>query len=139
MCSSDLDLKLLPVCGGRKLNRVYIAANAPAWQKVDKRCRELGLRVEKSFNAEFDVWLREARGRWLVLACVGDDLVLPEKYRKSHSPLSMDQIRGELKKAAHGTARRTLDDGTAVILLYGRTDDDIQKAVEELPAPAEKK
>jgi hypothetical protein len=122
------DLGLLPPSGGRPLNRAYIAANSPVWQMIHERCDALGV-PPSSFNCEFDQRLRAARGGRLVLTCVGDALVLPEKYHKSHSPMSVAEIQEALKTKAYGSARRTLEDGTSVILLFGRTVEDIKAAV----------
>ena len=125
------DLGLLPPSGGRPLNLVHIAANSPVWQMLDDRCNKLGF-YPSSFNVQFEVKLRAAKGGRLVLTCVGDTLVLPEKFHKSHSPMSFQEIQDALKKVAHGSARRTLDDGTRVILLFGRTVEDIKSAVDDL-------
>ena len=127
-----LDLKDLPVLGGRPLrHRVDIAGSAGV-DKVVERCVKLGHPPGNTFNRNFDKWIPAASGHVLVLTCVGDKLELPEKYQRSHSPLTIDQIREALKKAPHGSARRALEDGTRVILLYGRTDEDIVTAAEKL-------
>jgi hypothetical protein len=125
------DLKLLPPSGGRPLNQIHIAANSPVWQMLHERCHRLGLHPS-SFNHQFEVRLRAAQGGHLVLTCVGETLVLPEKFHKSHSPLSPREIQEALKKASHGSARRTLDDGTRVVLIYGRTVNDLRAEVEKL-------
>jgi len=126
------DLKQLPVSGGRDLGfDAYIAANSPVYQMVDARCSKLGLKAF-SFNGGFSRHLRDARGLLLILTSVDGELVLPEKFHKSHSPLSPGEIREALKKSAHGSRARTLKDGTRVILLYGRTVDDLRKPVEQL-------
>ena len=127
----DFDLKLLPVSGGRDLKKVYISGNSPVWEMVQMRCNRLGIRSH-AFNGQFDRKLREARGLRLVLTSVGEDLALPEKFHATHSPLSPREIRAALEKAASGTASRTLDDGTRVLLIYGRTSEDIRRVVEDL-------
>jgi len=128
----NFDLKLLPVLGGRVLTRrVHVAGNAGV-DKVLERCLKLGLAPGNTFNRNFDRWIPAARGHFLVLTCVGGDFVLPEKFQKSHSPLTGDQIREALKKSPQGSARRSLEDGTQVILLYGLTEEHLAAEAERL-------
>jgi len=127
----DFDLAQLPVIGGHSIRpHVSVAGNGAEW--ILERCRAQGFLTGMSFNQNFDKWMPAIAGGILVLTCIGEDFALPEKYHKSHSPLSIAEIRDALKMSPRGSARRTLDDGTKVFLLYGRTDDDLKKAVEEL-------
>jgi len=132
---AGFDVSALPGFGrGRDIsgNAVYIAADSPIWQQLQKACTSAGYRVRKCFNSEFNRYLPEARGNILIIACVGDRLVLPEKYHDEHLPITAGEIRVRLKTESHGIARRQLRDGTRIILIFGRDNESINKAVEVL-------
>jgi hypothetical protein len=129
------DLSRLPGPGrGRDISGsgIYIVADSPVWQWVQKTCTSQGYRVRHSFNTGFDQYLPEARGNILIVACVGDRLVLPPKYHDEYLPIGEKEIKARLKTEGHGIARRRLDDGTRVILIFGRDNESIHRAVEVL-------
>ncbi len=88
--------------------------------------------MRKSFNTEFDTYLPEARGNILIVTCVGDRVVLPGKYHDEYLPIAEKDIKARMKTKNQGIARRRLDDGTRVIMIYGRDNESIHRAVEVL-------
>ncbi len=128
------DLSKLPVPEGRRLlkHRVLIAANRPVWQWLVERCRSLDCEVVASFNSDFDKFIPEAKGHILIVTCVGDKLVLPEKYHDSILATSLERLKALVASEPHGRLSRKLSDGTTVVLLYARDEDEMKKAVEEL-------
>ncbi|MHC4155938.1 MAG: transglutaminase-like domain-containing protein [Planctomycetota bacterium] len=132
---AGFDASSLPGFGsGRDIsgNTVYIAADSPVWKWLQKACTSQGYRVRKSFNTAFDRYLPEARGNILIVACVGDRLVLADKYHDEYMPITAGKIKARLNAENHGIVRRQLDDGTRVILIFGRDNESIHKAIEAL-------
>jgi hypothetical protein len=132
------DMSKLPVPGGDRLSshKTLIAANRPVWQWLTDRCHDLGCEGVFSFNSEFEKYLAEARGHLLIVTCVGDTLVFPEKDVDSLLPTSREKLEKLVAEKAHGQLSRRLADGTNVVLLYARNEDEMRKAVEELTLDA---
>ena len=130
----DFDLTQLPPgVGDRGRNladRVYVAADSPVWQMIDKHLRGAGHKV-RSFNTNWDAELQAAKGGDLVITCVGERLVLPSQ-RHDLLPIPYDEIQAKLHATAGGVERKTADDGTRVVLLYTRDVPAMEKLVEEL-------
>lgn len=104
---------------GRSLSpKVCVAADSPVWQMIGHRLQKSG-RASISFNADWDVQLAKARGGDLVVTCVGTRLVLPPE-RHDLLPISYDQIQSRLKDNPTGIQRKTVADGTRVVLLFAR-------------------
>jgi hypothetical protein len=132
---AGFDVSSLPGPGrGRDISGegINIVADSPVWQWLQKACKSKGYRVRNSFNAEFEKYLPQARGNILIVTCVGDRLVLPAKYHDEYLPIAESQIKARLKKEGHGIAHRRLDDGTRVIIIFGRDKEAIQKAIKLL-------
>lgn len=132
---AGFDVSSLPGFGcGRDISEtgIYIVADSPVWRWVQKACASQGYRVRKSFNTGFDKYLPQARGNILIVACVGDNLVLPGEYHDEYLPIAENDIKARLKTENHGIARRRLDDGTRVIMIFGRDNESIHRAVEVL-------
>jgi hypothetical protein len=132
---STFDISSLPGFGhGRDLSGkgVYLAADSPVWQWLQQACTSQGYRVRKSFNSGFEQFLPQARGNILIVACVGARLVLPAKFHDEYLPIAAGDIKARLNTENHGIARRQLDDGTRIILVFGRDNESIHTAVEEL-------
>jgi hypothetical protein len=116
---------------GRVLvERVYVAADSPVWQMIDKHLRAAGHKV-KSFNTNWDAELAAARGNDLIVTCVGERLVLPAE-RHDLLPIPYAEIQAKLKTAASGIERKTIHDGTRILLLYTRDVPTMRKIVDEL-------
>jgi transglutaminase-like putative cysteine protease len=142
----NFDLGRLPVSGpGRRLaatavaatnparrGRLYVAANSPVWQALERRARDEGFGFIQSFNSDFDKFLPNARGADLVLTCVGARLVLPADHHAELLPVPYAEIQARMKKDGPGTARKTLADGTRVTLVYGRDVEAVLNVVETL-------
>ncbi|MHC4890794.1 MAG: transglutaminase-like domain-containing protein [Planctomycetota bacterium] len=111
---------------------IYIVADSPVWQWLEKACTSQGYKVRKSFNSEFNRYLPAARSNILILSSVADRLILPDKYHDEYLPITQSRIKARLKTEDYGTARRQLDDGTRVILIFGRDNQSIRRAVEVL-------
>ena len=130
---AGFDVSSLPGFGrGRDISGrgIYIAADSPIWRWVQDLCSSQGYSVRKSFNTGFDIFLPEARGNILIITCVGNRIILPEKYRTEFLPITTDQIKARLKTEKFGIARRRLNDGTRVILIFGIDNESIKKAIE---------
>jgi hypothetical protein len=137
---SKFDVTQLPVGTGRRIaspEDVFIAANSPIWQALTSRCEELGHRVPRSFNTDFDNCLRMAKGSHLIIACVGNEVVLPEERYDEYLPLSVDELRRKTAAGERGTASRQLEDGTQVLLLYAGDNNAMLELVKTLTLPAE--
>jgi hypothetical protein len=130
----------LPAVGaGRALtspNEVYIAANSPIWEALTERCQTLGFRVRKSFNNDFDQFLPMAKGSRLIVACVGDKLVLPKERQSKMLPLASDELQKRVAHGESGVAERRLADGTTVILVYAKDNDAMLRLIKTLTIPA---
>lgn len=115
------DVSRLSVPGrGRALGTVYVAADSPIWELLTKRLQNIGYDSVISFNQQFDSKLAQAKGAHLVVTCVGQRVLLPPERLNEFLPIPYDQIASRLRDAPAGVARRVLDDGTSVTLLYGR-------------------
>jgi hypothetical protein len=125
---SSFDLANLPMGEGRALGAVYAAANSPVWQAVSKRMRDLGHSCF-SFNTDFERYLELAKGADLIITCVGDRPVLPEKYRAQYLP---EELRSRMKQSSRGVIPKKMDDGTRLFLLYGKTVDEILEVIPTL-------
>jgi hypothetical protein len=142
----DFDLSKLPFAtreGRFLLDRdgVFVAADRPVYQWVQKRCTDLGHRVRMTFNTEYARILPRSRGNHLILTRVGDRLVLDKDYYDAYLPWSEKELAALLKKEDHGVLRRRLEDGTKVYLVYGKDLDAIRQAIDGLTldgAPGEK-
>ena len=122
------DLSKLPVGEGRSLGAVYVAADSPVWQALGRRMQALGYPTY-SFNTDFDRYLALAKGGDLIITCVGDRPVLPEPYHARYLP---DELRARMKQYPKGVIRKRLDDGTRLLLVYGKNVDAVLKIVESL-------
>jgi transglutaminase-like putative cysteine protease len=130
----DFDLARLPVGKGTPLTpagTVFLAADNPAWQWMADRCRELGRRVGYSGNQDFEAWLPSAREGVLVVACREGRMVLPERFR--------DLLPKDWKKVVaerdSGVITNRADDGTSVVLVFGRDDEALRNAIQEMELP----
>jgi hypothetical protein len=135
----DFDLAQLPPGVGDRgralIEKVYVAADSPVWQMIDKHLHAVGHKVS-SFNTNWDVQLAAAKGGDLVITCVGQRLVLPPE-RHDLLPIPYDQIQAKLQATPAGVERKTAADGTKVVLLYTRDVPAMRKLVEELQIQAE--
>jgi Transglutaminase-like superfamily len=125
---THFDLGKLPVGEGRPLGAVYVAADSPVWQAVGKRMKAFGYSTF-SFNTNFDRFLDLAKGGDLIITCVGDRPVLPGPYHTKYLP---DEIRAKMKQDPKGVIRKRLEDGTRLLLVYGKDVDAVLKVVEGL-------
>jgi len=130
----EFDLKQLPPGVGDRgrtlVQKVYVAADSPVWQMIDKHLRDAGHKV-RSFNTNWDAELAAAKGGDLVITCIGERLVLPDE-RRDLLPISYDQIQANLHAGPGGFERKTADDGTRVVLLYTRDLPAMEKLVADL-------
>jgi hypothetical protein len=130
----DFDLAQLPPgVGDRGRNlaaKVYVAADSPVWQMINKHLGEAGHKV-RSFNANWDAELAAAKGGDLVITCIGQRLVLPPE-RHDLLPIPYDEIQAKLTTGPGGVERKTADDGTRVVLLYTRDLPAMEKLISDL-------
>lgn len=116
-----LDLSLLPIGGGHPLKRTVSVVGDPAlWPLLTARSHALGREVVSGFSRNFDHWLANAAGQFLIITVTENNYVLPPEYRDKYAPLPDATIEAALRDHASGYATRLLPDGTHVILLYGR-------------------
>src|SRR5262245_25114540 len=131
------DLSRLPVAGGRSLaedptETVFVAANEPGWGRIVERAHTLGRPTGRSGNGEFELWIPRARGRRGVVASVGGNEVLPEPYRSRLLPKPFAALAAEAGRGPSWTLPRTLDDGTRVVLVYGKDEEALAAAIASL-------
>ena len=112
---------------------VYIVADAVYRQWLVDRLRALGVPSETHFSTDLDALLPRAAGHTLVIAMVGDRLVLPEKYWPAQTVISLGDLRRRQGETSRGVFRRQRSDRTLVYVLYGRDPDSLRKMVEEFP------
>jgi len=112
---------------------VFIVADAVYRQWLVDRLRALGVPSETRFSTDLDALLPRAAGHTLVIAMVGDRLVLPEKYWPAQTVISLGDLRRRQGETALGVFRRQRSDGTLVYVLYGHDPDSLRKMVEEFP------
>jgi hypothetical protein len=112
---------------------VYIVADDPYYQWIVRRCLALGIPVDSSFDIDFDTQLPRAVGHTLVVAMVGDRLVLPAEYWPAQTALSVDELRRGQRQTARGIFLRRRADGTLLCVLYGRDTDALRRTVDESP------
>ena len=127
------NLAELPVGSGRTLDSdddVYIAADSPIWQAITRRCDSLGYRTRTSFNTDYDAILPKARGKYLIVTSVGERVVPPAGPYGRYLPLAAAEIRQRIGRDGAGVARKRLDDGTRVVLLYAKDVAGLLKLVE---------
>jgi hypothetical protein len=63
---------------------------------------------------------------------VGNRVVLPERYHDEYLPIPKKEIQNRLKIGDNGIERRQLDDGTRVILVFGKDNESIHRIVKTL-------
>jgi hypothetical protein len=135
---SKFDLSQLPVGRGRALGAVYVAANSPVYQAVTQRLHALGHASVYSFNTAFDKYLRQAIGSDLIITAVGTTVVLPEAHHARFLPITVSELTTKLQTEPAGVLRKQLDDGTRVVLIYGKNLDAIQDAIGQFQLTAER-
>lgn len=133
----DFDLAQLPVPAGRPISSgaartAWIAADNPGWSLIDRRLRALGFVVGGSGNGGFSEWLPRAAGRTLVVASVAGHEVLPADLRSRYVPSSFADLAKAPGRGRAFVVRRTLDDGTRVVLVYGRDEESLAGEIEKL-------
>ncbi|MHC4598858.1 MAG: transglutaminase domain-containing protein [Planctomycetota bacterium] len=131
----DFDTALLPVAGENDLlyrDRIFIAANSPAYEWLTKKCQAFGFTSIYSFNCNFYEYLPMARRNRLIVTCVGDRLVFPEPQVGAFLPYSRAEIRKKLGEKKTGMAFRELEDGTRILLLFARDLEGMRKLVKAL-------
>lgn len=129
---TKFDVSRLPDFGpGRDISgtSIYIIADSPIWRWVQDACKSQRYRVRKSFNTGFEIFLPQARGNILIIACVENHIVLPEKYHNEYLPITEQEMKALLKTKENGIARGQLDDQTKVIMIFGKDNESVQKAV----------
>jgi len=130
----EFDLAQLPPGVGDRgraiAEKVYVAADSPVWQMLNAHLAKAGHKV-RSFNTDWDAELAAAKGNDLVITCVGRRLVLPDG-RHDLLPIPYEHIQAKLAAAESGMERRTIEDGTRVVLLYTRDVPAMRKLVDEL-------
>ncbi len=77
-------------------------------------------------------WIPQARTGVLIVTVSGSDIVLPPNYHGALLPAAMSEVQAEIVRSGHGQWGRRLDDGTQVILLFGRDDAELHKAIKKL-------
>jgi hypothetical protein len=131
------DLSMLPLAGGRELvedpaHRAYVAGTGAGWERLVERYKAAGWTVGRSGNGDFATWLPWAKGRTLVIASVGGSEILPAGLRSRYLPKSFAEMAKEHGRDDSFVERRTLDDGTRVVAVYGRTETALASAIASL-------
>jgi hypothetical protein len=117
---ATVDLATLPVTGARRIGATaFIAGNNPGWGVASGRLAQLGWKVGHSGNTDFDQWLPDAVGAWLVVLSVGGTEPLPEPYRSSYEPQRFADLARVHRGQDSWTDVHVAADGTHVVLVYG--------------------
>lgn len=132
----DFDICNLPGFGaGRDISAlsVYICARGPVYAWIEEHCKELGYHVPKSFDAcYFESYRPLFTGHHLVLTCIGDHIELPAPYYAQYLPLPLDEILNNVDTEQYGILRKVLPDQTQVTLLFGKDENALKLAIEDL-------
>lgn len=91
-----LDESLLPVdpAGGTDVNPVaWVAGNSPYYQAMSQMAVEAGLTVKRSFNAEYDTYLPQARGHVLLVETHHGAPIVPLDVLERHFPGSVTGLQ----------------------------------------------
>lgn len=135
---AGFDISRLPVGEGRALaglNAQRIALipsdrQVASW--MQDRLQQLGLRVHLLFTHRFERWLPASRGGTIILTAIGDRISLPDRHHAAYAPTTTEALRQLLADREHGEVERRLDDGTRVVLVYGRTAEALRQAIQRL-------
>jgi hypothetical protein len=138
---ANFDLSHLPFSTqpGRLLrdkDGVFVAADNPVYKWVAQRCTDLGYQVRMTFNADYGRLLPRSRGNYLVITAVGKRIVLDKDYYDPYLPWSPEEVAALIEKEGHGLRRQKLQDGTRVVLLFGKDLEAIRLAVDKLTLDA---
>ncbi len=107
-----LDESMLPVDPNNTLSlfrQVYVVGNSPYYQIMSEAATVSGLSVAKSFNAEYDTYLPQARGHVL--------LIETHKGKPIVSVETIDKFFPGARRGLEGPAKSIQIDGTTVVFL----------------------
>lgn len=111
---------------------VFIVADSPAWRLLAERWTRLGYDVALSFNTAYAETLPRTRGALLCIACEGGRPTLPHGYHDAHLPAALAVLRELWARQPQRPLRGRLADGTTVVLVHGRTQTELIRAISEL-------
>ena len=94
------------------------------------RCKGSGINRTMSFNGQFDHYLHDAIGQWLILAVVGGKSALPDELWSPQTLLAPGEIQGIA--SASGVLCRNRSDGTNVLVVFGKDDDALKAEIERV-------
>ena len=128
---AHFDLGVLPVGEGRPLGAVYVAADSPVWQAIDRGWGGLGYQVVTPSTPT-------SRGTWPVAQGRGPDRHLRRgparaagvRSRQVPAPLS-GGVAAPAGGGVEGVLRQRLGDGTRLILIYGEDVEAVLEIVED--------
>jgi len=112
--------------------RVYGICHSFVCDWITDRALATGAHPGMMFGVNFKKHLSLAVGQVLVLTRLGDDSVLPADLEPAYAPLSHEEVSRRMQDAPSGKAERRLDDGTRVILVYGRDKASLRSEIGQL-------
>jgi hypothetical protein len=140
------DLTQLPVACGHPLGQpeassphalsgpLFIVARAPFREALAQRCANAGADVRLSFDQDFGTNLPLALGGTLVVAVVGDDVMLPERLWLEETGVSLDELRAHERDNPRGVFRRKRNGGAMTYVLYGTDAPLLESVIETFPS-----
>jgi hypothetical protein len=136
------DVATLPVGAGKSLKSMtaseavhrlgeeaYVVCNQPYCRIATEKLQASGVRVPMSFNTKFEELLPKAASHALVVLIEGDKLVLPEQFWPSQTVITLADLKRRMEETSSGVFGRKRDDGTTVVVIYGRDAAALEKAI----------
>ena len=110
---------------------IYAVCHRVVCDWIRERARATGVQTGALFGTDPRV-LALAAGQVLVLTRLGDDSVLPAALDATYAPASREEVSRRLRDAPSGHLERRLNDGTRVVLVYGRDEASLHTEIDRL-------
>jgi RNA polymerase sigma factor (sigma-70 family) len=102
------------------------------WQQTSERCTKLGFPVRLSFRGDYARILPRTKGNYLIVTCIGDQLVLDEQLCATYLPWSLADLQTRLGRETQGLWRGQTRDGTRVVLVFAKDRQTLRAMIEKL-------
>jgi hypothetical protein len=88
---------------------------------IAERARERGAAVLELFGRDIEERLPRTAGARVVVTITADDTMIPAALSERYWGLSDQAVRSMIDSKVAGSFSRTLDDGTVVVTVFGKT------------------